>query len=407
MSDEFGRILTLEVRHSKRQRNIGEASLKKLPSAKPNTITTITAANNKNIKNSIPPDVISSNKPLKDDTLNVNVNNNNNLKKAKSPIVFNESATRKSNQHILDEHTYKKSQISAPILTIESDISASKKANKTLRGDYFKMDLLNLDTNLIQNQIGREYEPSLIKTIYHVELPPPPAEFIKIKEEMLNNENGKKSKDFKNAWKRFVGIASSKFKNKYDNSEEDDSDEHVQDKSIQSETSEIKQGKVKDIIKKLSVVHANDNNCKHKEYDSGYLSAESLNNDNSLTEVATSTSTSSATSPTNIMLANHNKVSEADKTLKKVRPQIPPPLPPANKPSNAKNGQKKNFSIQLFNNSKNLHNINSHSYLNHEDLVNINIYSSDEDDDDPHDSIHENFDTCEDVGADSDFSFVN
>lgn len=397
MSDDMGRILTLEVRHSKRQRNVGDASLKKLPHDHPQQQHQVHEIPPQPTRKSppIPPDVISSN--IKQPLIKSKKHNDEVLLiPMQKKQLQNSIAARKTNQHILDEHDFKKSQISAPILTtIESP--GDRKANKTLRGDFLKMDLLNLDTNF-ENKIGREYQPSLIKTIYHVELPAPPK-FAK--EEIYGSENGKKTKDFKNAWKRFVGMASSKVLTnnnhnggsgckKYDS---EDDYEQVQDKIIQNvTTSEIKQGKVKDIIKKLNVVQVD--NSKLKEYsDSGYLSAESNNNDNSLTEVITTKSDNSS-----------------DKSIKnnKSRPPVPPPPVPKKLLNSASSSNKKNNFAK--NNKLSVSLMNTNHYMNSEDLVNINIYSSD---DEPNSSVNESedderhADTCEDVGADSDFSFVN
>lgn len=396
--DDLGRILTLEVRHSKRQRNIGEASLKKLPHA------------NQSKSAPIPPDVISSN--IKQPLIQTSNKQQQQQKQHEDEVLLipakkhlqqkafeNSIAARKTNQHILDEHDYKKSQISAPILTTGID-SSDKKVNKTLRGDFLKMDLLNLDTNYHQNKINRDYQPSLIKTIYHVELPSPPK-FDK-EDIYSGNESGKKSKDFKNAWKRFMGIASSKVLNgsnnngnkKYDS--DDDVVELAQDKSVT--TSEIKQGKVKDIIKKLNIVHHHVDTCKLKEYDSGYLSAESNNNDNSLTDIITTKSDNSS-----------------DKSVKNIksRPAVPPPPIPMKIQNNAKKQQQQQNSHS--NNNKVASNlsvslVSTNHYMNSEDLVNINIYSSDDEEQNSSVESEEDerhFDTCEDVGADSDFSFVN
>ena len=288
--DEMGRLMTLEVRHSKRQRNMGFASLEKLPEKNHGIIKAVPveAPSSKVI---IPPDVISSNKPLKE------VQSFQNL-----------SPQRNTNQHILDEHEFKKSQISPPILTI---IDTDKKVNKTLRGDFLKMDLLKLETNFHESQIRQEYQPSLIKTVYHVELPSPPKEVF--------TDSGKKTKDFKNAWKRFIGFAEKNSQN--------------------GAQTEIKQGKVKDIIKRLNVVQ-NDNG-KTREYDSGYLSAESISNDQNIINIPP-------------------KVEMIDKSPKIVRTRPldpPPPVPQTPVPPLVKS-----------------------NYLNNDDLVNINIYSSDEDD---------------------------
>lgn len=308
--DELGRIMTLEVRHSKRQRNMGFASLEKLPEpqakqqkAKPTAETSVT------------PDVISSNKPLQEE----------NIYAKKS---FQNAPPHATNQHILNEHEFKKSLISPPILTIESD-ETGKKANKTLRGDFLKMDILKLDTNFHENQIRKEFQPSLIKTVYHVELPSPPKEVF--------TDTVKKSKDFKNAWRRLMGIA----------------EKNSQNGAV---TTEINPGKVKDIIKRLNVVQVD--NGKQKEYDSGYLSAESVNNETQLTEIIT-------------------KPEINDKTIRisRPRPLLAPPPPPV--PQNPK-------PVQALIKS---------NYLNHEDLVNINIYSSD---DEQHSSIAESDD---DAGA--------
>lgn len=286
-TDEMGRIMTLEVRHSKRQRTTGFASLEKLPEK----------TTQKQKTKSIPPDVISSNKPLLEEE---------NIYAKKS---FQN--TRTTNQHILNEHEFKKSQISPPILTIDSEL-INKRANKTLRGDFLKMDLLRLETNFHENQLKNEFKPSLIKTVYHVEIPTP-----NFGKPPTNNGNftdsGKKSKDFKNAWRRFMGIA---------------------EKNCQNNASiEISQGKVKDIIKRLNVQVDGGK----REYDSGYLSAESINNETTrLNEI--------------IIKPEIN-----DKTIKisKARPPVPPPPIPVA------------ASVK-------------HNYLNNDDLVNINIYSSDE-----------------------------
>lgn len=293
VADELGRTMTLEVRHSKRQRNMGFASLEKLPEplAKKEKQKPIETP-------SVTPDVISSNKPTKEENIY-----------AKKSF---QSSPRTTNKHILDEHEFKKSLISPPILTIESDV-ASKKVNKTLRGDFLNMDLLKLDTNFHQNKIAKEFQPSLIKTVYHVELPSPPN----LNKEIFT-DTVKKSKDFKNAWRRFMGMA--------------------EKNSHNTAVTEIHQGKVKDIIKRLNVGQVENG---RKEYDSGYLSAESINNETQLTDI--------------IIKPEIN-----DKTIRISRPPrpllAPPPPPPAVK----------------------------NNYLNNEDLVNINIYSSD---DEAHSSI--------------------
>lgn len=301
MCDEMGRTITLEVRHSKRQRNMGFASLEKLPEQstkkekqKPEEMPSVT------------PDVISSNKPME------NIYETKNL----------QNSPRVTNQHILNEHEFKKTLISPPILTFESDVAA-RKVYKTLRGDSLNME--KIDTNFHQNRISKEYKPSLIKTVYHVELPSPPN---------LDKEifaSGKKSKDFKNAWRRFIGITE---KNSHD-----------------SAVAEIHQGKVKDIIKRLNVGQIENG---RKEYDSGYLSAES-NKETQMTDI--------------ILKPEIN-----DKTIRITRPRplVAPPPPP------------------LIKNNKYLN--------NNDDLVNINIYSSD---DEPLSSIASDDDTAVDDGTES------
>lgn len=288
-NEETERIMTLEVRHSKRQRNMGFASLEKLPEGetkkqKPKSASPVT------------PDLVSSNKPLKEE----------NIYAKKS---FQSPPRSTTNQHILNEHEFKKSQISPPILNVESEI---KKSNKTLRGDFLKMDLLKLETNFHENHIRNEFQPSLIKTVYHVEMPEPP----KLSKEIFT-DSGKKSKDFKNAWRRFMGIAEKNEKN-----------------SQGVLKTEINQGKVKDIIKRLNVVQVEG---KQKEYDSGYLSAESLNNDSLTTEII-------------------QKPVINDKTIKISRPRPLAPPPPVPVPALVKS-----------------------NFLNNDDLVNIHIYSSDDD----------------------------
>lgn len=335
-NDEFGRILTLEVRHSKRQRNVGEASLKKLPNY-----------NGNNLKQSITPDVISSNKPL-------------------SGTPEDRKSLVNKNISNLNQHEIKKSQISAPILGTAVDL-CDKRANKTLRGDFLKMDLLGLETNFIKDQFRNNDQSSIIKTIYHVDVPPPSQVF---------RENVKKTKDFKNAWKRFMGLASSKLK-MYDVSDEDDEEgenKKIIQKSANGIASEIKQGKVKDIVRKMSIRYLD--NGKLKEYDSGYLSAESLTNERILTDIVSSNNS-----------VNNNNCNTVERNSNKsvVRPSLPPPPVPL---------KTKEFL--------------SAPYLSKEDLINISIYSSD--DEDHSSSIHENethVDTCEDIDADSDFSFVN
>jgi hypothetical protein len=290
--DDMGRVMTLEVRHSKRQRNMGFASLEKLPEKQ----------QKQKLRNapSVTPDVIASTKPLQEENIY-----------AKNPSFQTSSTEGTTNKHILDEHEFKKSLISPPILTsihMESEMPG-KRINKTLRGDFLKMDLLRLETNFHENQIRNEFKPSLIKTVYHVELPSAPH----LNKEIFT-DTGKKSKDFKNAWRRFIGIAEKNSNN--------------------SEKTDIKQEKVKDIIKRLNVVQID--NGKQREYDSGYLSAESISNETLLTEIIP-------------------KPQINDKTIKIIRPRpqvAPPPVP-----------------VQALIKS---------NYLNNDDLVNINIYSSDE-----------------------------
>ncbi|CRK95495.1 CLUMA_CG008964, isoform A [Clunio marinus] len=277
-NNDVGRIMTLEVRHSKRQRTMGFASLEKLPEG--------TAKKEKPTSN--PPDVISSNlKPI------LNEENNDATKS------FQNRPTIPNQQLMLNEHEFKKSLISPPILTMETD----KKAGKTLRGEFLKMDLLKIEPNFHENALRNDLSPTLIKTVYHVELPSPDLN------KEIFNENGKKSKDFKNAWRRFMGIA---------------------EKNVQNNLSvEIKEGKVKDIIKKLNVVQ--NVNGKLREYDSGYLSAESVKDDQTK--------------------AHEIVIERSSQRVAPSRPQVPPPPVPSQVKSN---------------------------YLNHDDLVNIHIYSSDE-----------------------------
>lgn len=296
-SCEMGRTMTLEVRHSKRQRKMGFASLEKLPEV-------IAKKTKPDVP---PPDVIASTKPLTDE----------NIYAKKS---FQNPPPRITNQHILNEHEFKKSLISPPILNVETNV---KKVNKTLRGDFLQMDLLKLETNFHENQLRKEFQPSLVKTVYHVEMPEPPKHFT---------DSGKKSKDFKNVWRRFMGIAEKNEKNSHN-----------------SISTEINQGKVKEIIKRLNVVQ--NDSSKLKEYDSGYLSAESLNNDSPVTEIIA-------------------KPEINDKTIKISRPRAvmqvaPPPVPVAA--------------------------LVKSNFLNNEDLVNIHIYSSD---DEQQSSIAESDEDC-------------
>jgi len=326
--DEKGRILTLEVRHSKRQRNMGFASLEKLPIGPPKAKPPLKI---------VPPDVISSNKPCSIPNKNAEVIYASSIydKVSKPP--------KPTPAKLLDEHEYKKSQISSPLYSLDPPEMISKP--KTLRGEFLKMDLLNLEMNFQESQshMRREFQPSLIKTVYRVEMPSPSE---------LSKEafavNGKKSKDFKNAWKRFMGLASSKFANrKFQNDSEDsahdddvDADESI-GKANPIATTEIKQGKVKDIIKRLNVVHVD--NAKLKEYDSGYLSAESVSNEKHSIE--------------SLPELPKDESEKSLKTLAKARPQVPPPPVP----------------VML----KSLSDFKSNQQ--HDDLVNINIYSSDDD----------------------------
>ncbi|CAG9799184.1 unnamed protein product [Chironomus riparius] len=318
VNDEFGRILTLEIRHSKRQRNVGEASLKKLPSDQ-----------HLSLKQSIQPDVISSNKPV-----------------------------------YINRNQIKKSQISAPISSTGLELADKKVVNKTLRGEFLKMDLLSLQTNFLNAQLNSNDQSSLIKTIYHVDVPHSPQIF---------RENVKKTKDFKNAWKRFMGLASSKLK-MYDVSDEDEENDKKKttQKSINGIASEIKQGKVKDIVRKMSIRYMDTG--KLRENDSGYLSAESLTNERVVFGQ---------------LASNNLNIEHNTKTLL-ARPSLPPPPVPIK--------------------TKEIPSSNTFDSVSNEDLINITIYSSDDDDDDQSSSIHDNdthVDTCEDIDADSDFSFIN
>lgn len=289
-TDEMGRLMTLETRHSRRQRQKGFASLEKLPELPRKIVRPLNP----------PPDVISSNKPSKDE-------------------IILSSIGKKGNVAKKAEHEFKKSLISLPIENEIANRGIIANNAKSLRGEYLKMDLLKLDTNFHENQMKRnEFEPSLIKTVYHVELPPPP----KIEYE----DSNKKSKDLKNAWRRLMGFA-----------EKTSQDERL-DNRLNNNGSN---GKVKDIIKRLNVnVHQHVGEV--GKFDSGYLSSESISNDASI-----------ESAPKSI---------ESVKTSPKSRPSVPPPPVPSFPPPP----------------------LIKHNYLNHDDLVNINIYSSD---DEPQSSI--------------------
>jgi hypothetical protein len=295
--DEMGRLMTLETRHSRRQRQKGFASLEKLPELPKRIIK------QQQSPLTPQPDVISSNKPSKDEII-MNGKKGNHAKKA--------------------EHEFKKSQISLPIENEIANRGIIANNAKSLRGEYLKMDLLKLDTNFHENQMKRnEFEPSLIKTVYHVELPPPP----KIEYE----DSHKKSKDLKNAWRRFMGFA-----------EKNTHEENVRNCNDNRHNSGgNNNGKVKDIIKRLNVGQQGEVG----KFDSGYLSSESITNDASLDSAP--------------------KSIESIKTSPKLRPSVPPPPIPNFPPPS-------------------LHQQHQHNYLNHDDLVNINIYSSD---DEPQSSI--------------------
>ncbi|KAG5675704.1 hypothetical protein PVAND_005586 [Polypedilum vanderplanki] len=291
--EDKGSFLTLNFRQSKRQRNSGEASLKKLPNS--HKISNTKSQNSNNNK-SIPPDVISSS-----------------FKKS-----FHEIPHKKT----MDEHSFKKSLVSAPI-QFASDIEMDRK--------FISMDFPNDYHN----------RNSIIKTINHVKIPDPSPKFSD-----AFNENMRKT------WKRFVGMAFKKHE------EEDDGNKNI--KTIAA--TEIEQGKVKNLIKKLNIVHV---------HDSGYLSSESLNNNENVSKSIESKD------------ANERKVKNF-----KTRPLVPPPPVP------------KSSSLETsFMNNK-----------NYEDLINITIYSSDDQNSSLHESDNEDErrigEEVEDVGADSDFSFV-
>lgn len=298
MTDEMGRLMTLETRHSRRQRPKGFASLEKLPDQPRRIIKHVNP----------PPDVISS-------------------IKSPSSLLKDEIYGGKKGKVIAREfeHEYKKSQISLPI---ENEIANRKimANNKSLRGDFLKMDLLKLDTNFHENKMRQnEFQPSLIKTVYHVEIPQPPK--------LDYEDSNKKSKDLKNAWRRFMGITGNSIENN--------------PRANSNNNNKNRDGKVKDIVKRLNVVQG-----EVGKYDSGYLSSESITNDASLEVIP---------KPPPLPLDNNFGTS---KTSPKSRPSVPPPPIPAFPPP----------PLVKHNNN----------YLNHDDLVNINIYSSD---DEPQSSI--------------------
>lgn len=322
---EKGRLLTLETRHSKRQRGMGFASLEKLPAQ---------IHKEKPVKFNPPDVVISSNKPFKA----ADKDNYAYINRAYESAPAINHIRKPLSKH--DEHEYKKTQISGPIISA-TDIGmmpVKKTVPKTLRGEFLKMDLLNLEMDFQEKHMKAGYQPSLIKTVYHVEIPPTPSDVFE--------NNGKKSKDLKNAWKRFMGKATSKFKKHPNDSGDSTQDEEADDQSNHSTqviTTEIKQGKVKDLIKRL------DSN-KLKEYDSGYLSAESIN-EKHLAETNDKT--------------EHDKKSKIESVKNSSRPQVPPPPVPKTM---------KSFTETMLGSGS--HYLNKHE---HDDLVNINIYSSDED----------------------------
>lgn len=279
---EKGRLLTLELRHSKRQRTVGYASLD---------------------KKSVPPDVILC-------------NNSCNIIRATEDLICSnkESLGKNSNDKLnYDKKEIMKNSISDCTLTEIYSKNYGYTKNTTVRGNFLNLldksaaledhivrsvdDFTSLKPNInIKNDAdffkidSLKHIPALATTnVYHLQL----------KTDLLDDTRGKKSKDLKNAWKRFVGIATSKFKNNK-NSEDDDDDINVYDEGVSSLIDEnhkvedglnpmlheIKNGKVKNIVKQLNIIHhvAGAKAASPREQDSGYISAESNESKNKLYE---------------------------------------------------------------------------------------------------------------------------
>lgn len=212
---EKGRLLTLELKHAKRQRPIGYASLdKKL----------------------IPPDVVTSN------TCRIEGGAEN------QSFQFDNGEPLST--------VYEKCQL----------ISNTQKPSvgKTLRGNHLDITKYNLNSK---------------NSIEHIELKPFQLKHINsIMEhdtdfDQNDNYNQKKTKDFKNAWKKIVGMAS-KIHQKDDSNEFQNYttlEEEILKKDSKKLDCDVERGKVKNIVQQLNDVER----TKSREQDSGYISAES------------------------------------------------------------------------------------------------------------------------------------
>ena len=218
---EKGRLLTLELRHSKRQRCIGYASLD---------------------KNSVPPDVVLSN----------NLTNND---------VKSERALAQTIE--VDEEP--------EMQVVQQNNGSNFVKNKTVRGH--NMDISCLISGMPNN--GYNFEPMATTAVYHLEIPPPPS-FVGDQCGSVQ-EDKKLSKDLKHPWnwKRLVDIATKlRPKTPIDKSAFDETT-IIKSHNVVNDIAGIKNGKVKDIINRLNT-QTDPNRLKEHDglttYDLGYVS---------------------------------------------------------------------------------------------------------------------------------------
>lgn len=280
---EKGRLLTLELRHSKRQRTVGYASLD---------------------KKSVPPDVIMCN------------NSCNIIRATEDFITTNKElfGINSNDKYNHDKKEIMKNCISDCTLTEIYSKNYGYAKNKTVRGNF--LNLLEKSTEL-EDHIVRSVddftslkpnknitsETDLFKKESIKHLPDTNIYHMQLKTDSLDGTRGKKSKDLKNAWKRFVGIATSKFR--YNKQSENVDEVYYDAISVFNEgvsslignnhkvedienpmTHELKNVKVRNIVKQLNIINhvAGVKVTSPREQDSGYISAESNESKNKLYE---------------------------------------------------------------------------------------------------------------------------
>ncbi|KAL5290175.1 hypothetical protein ACFFRR_009870 [Megaselia abdita] len=211
-ADEQGKMLTLEAKHSRRQRSFFKEQKCMPPDVIPPAKFMESTNNSKNL-NGWNTDNFSGEDTIGETTSNhsestefTGVSDNQ-----EQNSDFEEIKLRNSTK-ILNEKTYSAMTIGSPTSTVESQIN-NKLSN--LRNDYSFNKYISRKKNT-ESDSNRHLSEMETNNNCHLPTPPPPPQTLNQYSTGMQiaigiRDRAKKNKDIKNAWKKIVSIATSKF----------------------------------------------------------------------------------------------------------------------------------------------------------------------------------------------------